>query len=289
MHPYIKSEYERWLARIGDEDPYAGPNRVGIRTVLRAHFLLADFFQNQNNPMGLIGPRDGLDLLHSALSRQSVSFGGVDKWTQPCEYIATLFFGIAKNHAFHDGNKRTALLTALHHISLCERVPTFAQKEIERLTIAVADSALSKYPRYNAYLRRNRADTDVIFLAHWFRCNTRAIDTNKRTITFNDLRRILHSHGFEMENLRDNHIDIVQYRDARSIWGLQRKKQIRLGQIGMPGWTKQVGRVAINAARKVTGLTLENGYDSEVFFDNIDHISTLIDMYSGPLQRLKDK
>ena len=290
MHPDFQKQYDRWVSLVGDVDPYEARQRVGIKTVLRAHFLIADFFHNQNDPMALIGPRDDLSLLHSALSRQNVSFGGADKWSQPSEYIATLFYGLCKNHAFHDGNKRTALLTALYHISLCDREPTFGQKEFERLTVDVADSALHKYPRFNAYVRKNRADTDVTFLAHWFRCNTRAVDNRQHTITYNDLRRILQRHGYDMENLRDNHIDIVGNREVSSLLGLRKNiKRVRVCQIGMPSWTTQVGRGAINTVRKETGLTPENGYDSAVFYEGVDHVSTLIDMYSGPLKRLKDK
>ena len=56
----------------------------------------------------LIGVRD-LNLLGSAIGRQSASFGGKTKYTNPVDICATLFYGLVKNHSFSDGNKRTAL------------------------------------------------------------------------------------------------------------------------------------------------------------------------------------
>ena len=61
----------------------------------------------------LLGHEKGLKdegLLVSALSAPLQTFDNEDLYYRFFEKIAALGFGIAKNHAFHDGNKRTSLL-----------------------------------------------------------------------------------------------------------------------------------------------------------------------------------
>ena len=56
---------------------------------------------------GLPGVRDE-GLLESALAQPSQSFGGTELYPTLEEKAARLAFGLAKNHAFLDGNKRVA-------------------------------------------------------------------------------------------------------------------------------------------------------------------------------------
>src|SRR6267142_4543836 len=55
-------------------------------------------------------------LLESAVGRQHVGTNGNLIYSTPELNAATLMFGLAKNHAFHDGNKRTALVAMLNHL-----------------------------------------------------------------------------------------------------------------------------------------------------------------------------
>ena len=63
---------------------------------------------------GLPGVRDG-SLLDSATQQPSQSFGGVELYPTLDEKAARLAYGLIKNHAFLDGNKRvgTACLGAM--------------------------------------------------------------------------------------------------------------------------------------------------------------------------------
>ena len=65
----IKKEYDRWYAQLELVDPYLSETTIGIKDVLRAHFLIVDYFYKEDEGLGGIGPRD-LGLLHSALYRQ---------------------------------------------------------------------------------------------------------------------------------------------------------------------------------------------------------------------------
>ena len=59
-----------------------------------------------------------LGLAESAVSRPQASFGGEEFYSSIDAKAATLLFGIARNHAFMDGNKRVAVLAALHFLNL---------------------------------------------------------------------------------------------------------------------------------------------------------------------------
>ena len=58
------------------------------------------------------GVRD-MGLLASAVNAPFQSFGGVELYPTLTEKAARLCYGIAKNHPFFDGNKRTALHSML--------------------------------------------------------------------------------------------------------------------------------------------------------------------------------
>jgi death-on-curing protein len=59
-----------------------------------------------------------LGLADSAVSRPHASFDGQEFYPTVAEKAATLLFGIARNHAFVDGNKRVAVLATLQFLNL---------------------------------------------------------------------------------------------------------------------------------------------------------------------------
>src|SRR5687768_14631973 len=94
----LAADYERWVARL---DPRGSSNQHALSAseVLKAHYAIADYFIRPDAGIGGIGPRDE-NLLHSAVSRQHVAFGTVEKWPKSIEKAATLLFGIVKDHPF---------------------------------------------------------------------------------------------------------------------------------------------------------------------------------------------
>jgi len=56
---------------------------------------------------------------------------------------ATLFWGVAANHAFRDGNKRTAVVMLRSFLNLNGFDMTLSEDEIFELAIGVADAHLS--------------------------------------------------------------------------------------------------------------------------------------------------
>jgi death-on-curing protein len=101
---------------------------------------------------GLAGVRDS-GLLQSALDRPCNLFA-YEPGSSIFELAAALCVGIAKNHPFHDGNKRTALLAtrAFLYLNGHELEPT--QADEVTTFVAVANGLLDER-RLAEWLKRN--------------------------------------------------------------------------------------------------------------------------------------
>ncbi len=58
-----------------------------------------------------------LGLADSAVSRPNASFDGQEFYPTMAQKAATLLYGVARNHAFIDGNKRVAVLATLQFLN----------------------------------------------------------------------------------------------------------------------------------------------------------------------------
>lgn len=290
IDPTLQEDYQRWVAKIG-EDMFAGYATIGVFDILRAHYLIVDYFIKEGYGIGGMGPRD-MTLLCSTAGRQIPSFQGANKWHEDLEICATLFWGLIKNHVFHDGNKRTALLTLLLHLWRIGRTPAdnVKQKDLETLALRVAMNSLGEYKEFAQFTKRE--DPEVRFISSFLRKNTRKVDKKEYLITYNELSTILQNFGYELDNPSKQHIDVLKVgiEKVLTLRGfVTRKTTRRVGVIAFPGWTRQVPKSEINKVRNMTKLTVENGHDSEVFFHGASPLGALIDQYKGPLERLANK
>ncbi|MGE0583271.1 MAG: type II toxin-antitoxin system death-on-curing family toxin [Steroidobacteraceae bacterium] len=289
LHADVDSEYKRWRELIGP-DLQVPQSCVGALDVLRAHFLIVDFFVGTEYGIGGVGPRD-VNLLQSAVSRQFVAFGATEKWPQPLQKCATLLFGLVKDHPFHDANKRTAFLVALYQLQRLHRTPRVVHREFEDFIVEVADDRLGKYARFKD-LSAKEQDAEILFIHDFLKRNTRVIDRTPRTVTYHELNLILNRYNFSLANPRGNFIDLVRIENRKKFPSFGRRTErveVTIGQVGFPGWKKQVGRGAVQTIRKETGLTPEKGYDSQVLYEGADPLASLVSMYEEPLRRLADR
>jgi death on curing protein len=83
-------------------------------------------------------------LLESALAMPAAQFGG--KFLHPtlADMAGAYLFHLCRNHSFVDGNKRTALVAAEMFLLLNDFSLAATNRELEKLTIAVADGSLTK-------------------------------------------------------------------------------------------------------------------------------------------------
>lgn len=282
----VEKEYQRWLDFFGTDDPYQSEETIGMMDVLRAHFLIVDYFYSKDTGLGGIGPRDP-NLLHSAVYRQFVAFGGIAKWSDSFERAATLLFGIITDHPFHDANKRTGLLVLLLFLYKMNRVPTVGQRDLEDFAVEISDHRLNKYRRYHE-LKKKLRDPEVRFIADYLKRKSRKLDSRYYTITYQELDRRLQDFGYRLQNPHKNYIDVVRVEQRRKLFGFGGKEQVnvKVTQVGFPGWKSQVGQGAISTIRKATKLTPEHGFDSQTFYQGADPVQSIIAEYAGPLERL---
>lgn len=289
--PELQREYCRWKKILEHEPYYYGDHYISIDDALRSHYLICDYFAREGERVAVIGPKD-INLLISAINRQFTSIGRIDKWNTPLEKAATVFYGLNKNHAFHDGNKRTALLVTLYAIIKANRTPRVKEVAWEEMSVRTAANELYKYI-YFKDLRKKHGEHDarVYLISKLLGKFTREFDSRFYRVTFNQLDTILRRYNHKLDHPDGNYINL--YRMEEKTKGIIRKQKVvedvYIAQVGFPGGTKEVTVNAMRTIRKKAGLTAENGIDSQVFFKDIDRISVLITRFHGPLYRLKDK
>jgi len=257
---------------------------LSYEDVLNIHEVLVKDFASTPDPIQPSGIRENGDLLQSAVSRQHVGLGTNLKYPEPLSNAATLCYGVCCNHAFHNGNKRTALVATLCHLdrnglTLQEKV---TQDELYSFMLKVASHKFApKKPRHDS------SDIEVDEIKRWLHRNTRQIKKGERVVTFRELRRILRQYDIELENPHKNYIDVVQYKMKRKgFFGPKERVGTRIAHIGYPGDGVEVGKNALKLIREQAGLTEKDGYDSEMFYSAETSVDKFVMRYKGTLRRL---
>lgn len=286
---YIRSElFNDYTRECRERDILAG-TRAGCviceDDILRAHYIIADYFIEEGEAV-VYGVKN-YDLLSSATHRQVTNFGGIEKWETDFQKMATLLYGLVKNHAFHDGNKRTALLVLLLYMERCKLQLRVEQKKLETLLIRIAANRLDEYTSFAKYI--NNDEPIINFIADLIKKYTRSQNKRYYTITFAEFNHKLNRFNVRLCNPSGNYIDVHKIIEEKKMGLFTKQKDIRIKQIGFPGWKKQVNIKALKEVLKAAQLTAEYGVDSDVFFNGEEPIYALIHEYRGPLARLKDE
>jgi prophage maintenance system killer protein len=289
IHPLLYDDYQRTKQSIKNFESFDKDGFIGFDEILRAHYLIADYFSDEEK--GIVYGLKSETLLGSALGRQFTGFGDFDKWQSPIEICGTLFYGLVKNHAFHDGNKRTAFLILIYHLqkhNLQFRDKNKKEK-IESLAVNLAANDLGvNYERFKLF--KDREDAEVKFVIDYIERNTRRLDKRFYSVTFSEFDHLLKRFNVRLMNPHGGYIDVCQLKVPRPFLGIKLKeKWCKMLRIGFTGWKRKVGMKALKETLKIVKLTAADGFDSEVFFRGADPLAVLIDEYNDPLRRLKDK
>jgi death-on-curing protein len=289
IHPLLLDDYKRTKQSIDNYDAFDKEGFIGFDEVLRAHYLIADYFSAEEE--GIVYGLKSETLLGSALGRQFTGFGSSDKWKSPIEICGTLFFGLIKNHAFHDGNKRTAFLVLIYHLQKynLQFRDRYDKERIETLAVNIAANELdNNYDRFERF--KEGEDAEVRFVIDYLERNTRRLNKSFYEVTFADFNQLLLRFDVQLKNPHGGFIDVCQLKVPKSFLGFQSKRKwCKILQIGFTGWKRKVGMKALKETLKAANLTTTHGIDAEVFFKGAEPLSVLIDKYNNPLRRLKDK
>lgn len=113
------------------------PKFLTVEQVQTLHRLQIDEFGGSH------GVRDE-GLLLSALAQPESGFGEQYFHKDLYEMAAAYLFHLVKNHAFHDGNKRIAALTAAVFLQVNGLKVTANEDEFEKLVLDAAQSLVTK-------------------------------------------------------------------------------------------------------------------------------------------------
>ena len=207
------------------------------------HYHLVEHFSKSSDPLEPSGIKDA-HLLESACARPFMTANGRDVYPSDYEKGAALFHGIISNHCFHNGNKRTALLSSLYFLGENNIwVDRCDDQEMYEFTRRVAAHEIC-----------DERSNEVSFIVEWLQRNSRRIAKSDKHLSYNDLREALGRFGFDMSE-RNNFIEV--YKDGSYVERLLKK-----GKQGR----EEYDPVYIADLRKRLNLTSDYGVDSGRFY-----------------------
>jgi death-on-curing family protein len=250
---------------------------VSVEEVEAIHFDLVQDFAASDDPMKPPGIRSK-DLLASAVFRPHTSIGSVMKYPTIETSAAALLHAIIQDHPFHNGNKRTALVSMLVMLDQNGLVPICNEDELFKLVLQVAQHRITDiYPEH-------LADREVLAIADWIFERSRLVEKGERPIPWRRLRGILRAYHCDMERLTGR-MNITRKLKETGIFGLTKtitlQTQVFYGDDG-----RDVKVDAIKTLREELHLDDMHGVDSYNFYSNPTEPADFIAKYRKTLYRL---
>lgn len=245
--------------------------------IIDIHDLLVQDFAESADPISPPGIKN-LSMLESAAARQATGFGGYVKYETVDAVASTLLYGIVNNHPFHNGNKRTGLVTTLTFLDRNDRtLDGVSHNDLYDIVTKVAAHTV-------CHGGRARADEEVEELRRWIRRHSRPQTRGERVITYRQLRRILGRFGYDMKDPKDNTIDVIKVTTEKRL-GMMRTVKHRTN-IAYPGDNYQINKQTMKDIRERLGLSDRDGFDADAFYDHRTRVDMFIVTYQSLLRRL---
>lgn len=245
------------------------------------HEALVEEFAATNDPFGdPHGVRDW-HLLESTSFRPQTTLGDVRKYPTPEMCGAALLHSIVHNHPFHNGNKRTGLVSMLVLLDAHDLVLVCHEDELFRFVLRVAQHGLVDE-------LDDRSDREVLEMSRWIRSNSRRVTRGERAIKWAQLRRILANYDCELQPAPGvgNRMNITRHVVRRSAF-LGRRKDVQLRtQVAYGDEGREVAKNTVHKIRTDLELTESDGVDSEAFYGDADTPRDFIFRYQKTLKRL---
>lgn len=253
-------------------------------------------------------------MILSALDRQHVGLGGILKYRTPHLNAATLAFGLAKNHGYHDGNKRTALVAMLAHLDkngvlvcgvehdrLAGVMENIARdvipvdKGVQRTGVKASRLGASRALRGAGERLASDAQADRIVddLARFLEtCSRDRVRGGFRSVTYKKLRPLLEEKGFvlvgpvpgnKMQVMRPRKRSLVE----RFLGGGSELKNV--ATIAWPGDSRTLDQASLARIRQQLSLTEMDGVDDAAFYDFAESVDVIVNEYRGVLRRLETR
>ncbi|MSP83840.1 MAG: Fic family protein, partial [Alphaproteobacteria bacterium] len=220
--------------------------------LLEIHEILVDWFAASEDPVAPPGVRDH-DLLFSSAGRPYQTVERVDAYPTIFNKDAALFHSLINNHPFHNGNKRSALISA--QVILAQEnywLDHSSDEEMFDFTRRAASHELTD----------QRAD-ELPYILEWFEANSRKILKGEHPMKFGELKSALARFDFELDPPIGEFVDILK--DGRRI-----ERIIKQGIQGFRPYHTDY----IAGLRRRLKLTPADGIDSARFYGHKGVAST---------------
>lgn len=231
---------------------------LSVEEICQVHEALVRDFAASGDPIDPPGVRED-HLLRSAAARPETSLGDVRKYDTVEAYAAALLHSLVHNHPFHNGNKRTALVSMLVLLDRNNVLLTCGEKDLFRHVLRVAQHRLVPVGS------NERNDREVLAIAAWIYSNSRPIQKGDRLLKFKELRRILINLGCRLgSSLPGNKIKIERDVEER-VLGFRRTRTLRV-TAGHRNEGSDVEPSQLSYIRRELHLDEKNGYDAGYFY-----------------------
>ncbi|WP_299932295.1 type II toxin-antitoxin system death-on-curing family toxin [uncultured Nocardioides sp.] len=226
------------------------------------HQQLFDDFLQTDNPIDTPGTRSD-DLLSSACERPRTGLDGTLKYPSVELAAAALAHSLVNNHAFWNGNKRTALVAYLVFLDENGFVVTCSDEDLFRFILKVSQHRL--VPRDWPEL----PDREVLAMAEWTKANTRQLSHGERIIKWHQLRKMLGEYGVRCEQAKNvgNRMNLYRDVEERRSLGFGKRKRTLQCQVVYGDEGREVNRGDLRRLRTALQLDDEHGVDSSAFYD----------------------
>jgi len=158
------------------------------REVRDIHDALCNDFQMSSDPIEPSGVRDPA-LLESACQRPRTSLGTTYKYTTVESAASALLHSLVHNHPFHNGNKRTALVSMLVFMDENRMILTCDQQSLFKFVLQVSQHRLVDRSA------NFRADREVLAMNSWICANARQKELGERVVKWKEFARNLQNLG----------------------------------------------------------------------------------------------
>jgi death-on-curing family protein len=246
------------------------------------HEALVNDFADDPDPIVPSGVKSQ-DLLASATHRPRTAMDGILKYPTIEMAAAALLHAVVHDHAFHNGNKRTALVSMLVFLDENGLVLTCDQDPLFKLVLQLAQHALANGPAADL------ADREVLAVARWLREHSRWVEKGDRALPWRRLQRILASYSceFEFPGGVGNRINISRKVFRKGSFFSRGRYETLSTQIYYGGQGREIEKNALNKLRHDLELDDDNGIDSGSFYDNAPAAaSDFIVRYRKTIRRL---
>lgn len=256
------------------------PQYLTVEDVLHVHEALTHEFATSDDPIDPPGARD-YGLLESAVYRCQTSLGADRKYPTPEMASASLLYGITHDHPFHNGNKRTALVSMLSMLDKNGATLTCSQGDLFKFVLRFAQH------RFSAQRGGPDPDRETLAAADWICENLRQVERGERPLKWRELKQRLRRYEVAWEHVNvGNRIKLTRQVTRRAGWfGRMRSEELTCPtHYGDDG--REVRRSQLNQIRSQLQLTEEFGIDSAAFYAAETEIDDFIANYRKILYRL---